>query len=367
MKGKKVAVGMSGGVDSSVTAAILKARGYDVTGVFIEAYNEPGCRTDQDKKDALQVALQLGIRFEILDVRREYKKKVVDYFFETYKRGATPNPDVVCNREVKFGLFYDWAMKNGFEMIATGHYARIAKSQYLQRAVDRTKDQSYFLWQVPADHLARVIFPLGEMTKAGVRAKAKKLRLPNAEKPDSMGVCMMGELNVYDFLEEHLGEQPGEVVMEGWVVGRHRGLWFHTVGQRGGFEVDKKALKKLGYQPEEMVPLYVIGKEKEKNWLIVGRKEQAYTSKFSITNFQLSINDQMINFQGLISKNCLFVRIRNLGELNEVRSLKIEKRKLKIQTKLALFGVAEGQAAVLYARLGEVGNEVVVAGGEIGV
>ena len=193
---KKIVVGMSGGVDSSVAAAILmeqaclRRQGHEVTGVYIEAYNEPGCRADEDKRDALKVATQLGISFEVLDLRKEYRESVVKYFYDEYKSGRTPNPDIVCNLEIKFGLFLDWALEQGYDKVATGHYARIVEKQgselnrqssepcfLLQSAVDAGKDQSYFLWRVTPDRLEHVLFPLGEMTKVQVRAKGKELGL----------------------------------------------------------------------------------------------------------------------------------------------------------------------------------------------
>ena len=215
MNVKKVALGLSGGVDSSVAAALLIELGYEVTGIYLECYNEPGCRTDQDKKDALQVALKLGIKFEVLDFRKEYKEKVVEYFYSEYKAGRTPNPDVMCNREIKFGIFYDWAMQKGFDYVATGHYCRITKDGplFLQRAKDESKDQSYFLWQIPSDHLSHIIFPLGEMLKSEVRTKAKELGLLTATKPDSMGICFIGDIDVHKLLKDRLGEEEGDVVM----------------------------------------------------------------------------------------------------------------------------------------------------------
>lgn len=364
MSGKKIAVGLSGGVDSSVATYLLKKQGYEVTGVFIEAYNEPGCRTDQDNKDALQVALKLGIPFKVIDVRTEYKRRVVDYFVETYQRGATPNPDVVCNREVKFGIFYEWAYKNGFDYVATGHYARMKRimgrgDKLIMRAKDLTKDQSYFLWQVRSEYLERVIWPLGEMKKSEVRQIARAQGFANADKPDSMGVCMMGELNLRQFLMDKLGEKPGEVIFRGEVVGQHSGLWFHTVGQRGGIEIDKKKLKKMGYKPEDMRPLYVIGKNIEKNELLVGEREEATRDEFRIMNFELRVTSEEIN--NLVREGKVYVRIRNLGELNQVSRLEKE----NIILGEAIFGVAEGQAAVLYWRNGAVGDEVVLGGGEI--
>lgn len=379
MDRQKVAVGMSGGVDSSVAAALLVEQGYDVTGVFIVAYNEPGCRTDQDRKDALAVATQLGIRFEILDLRKEYKEKVIHYFTEEYQAGRTPNPDIVCNREIKFGLFYAWAMESGFDYVATGHYARVTginpKSKisnskqecyFLQQPEDLSKDQTYFLWQVPADHLEHVLFPLGEMQKTAVRAKARALGLPTASKPDSMGVCMLGELDVRAWLRERLGEKEGQVLLQIQnpksktpntltdfpVVGSHRGLWFHTLGQRAGgdLRISNTELRRAGIEPTSKPPLYVVGKNAEKNELIVGRREACYTSELRITNTEL--RSPMSN---------LGVRIRNLGEIVRVKEWSMVDGRWLIQTDVPVFAPTPGQSAVFYDAQGRV-----VGGGIIG-
>ncbi len=375
MNGKKrVVIGLSGGVDSSVGAALLLEQGYEVSGVYLECYNEPGCRTDQDKADALKVALKLGIPFQVLDFRKEYKEKVVEYFYREYEAGRTPNPDVMCNREIKFGIFYDWAMSQGYDYVATGHYARIrAVTQqhgdtvtlFLQRARDESKDQSYFLWQIPQNHLGHILFPLGEMLKSEVRERAKKLGLLTANKPDSMGICFIGEVNVNNLLKERLGEKSGEVVIrqelgarnQELVVGKHRGLWFYTIGERGGWEmkinsqISNSQILKLGIQTNNLPPLYVIGKDKEKNQLVVGTREETMVYQFRIQ--ELGIRKEELGEK-------LWVRIRNLGELYEVKSLKLVNSRLEIETAEAVFGVAEGQSAVFYDEQG-----VLVGGGII--
>ncbi len=351
MTGKKVVIGLSGGVDSSVAAALLLEQGYSVTGVYLECYNEPGCRTDQDKKDALQVAMHLGIRFQTLDFRREYRDKVIEYFYAEYEAGRTPNPDIVCNREIKFGIFYDWALENNYDFVATGHYARITNQQtnkltnqlVLQRARDESKDQSYFLWQIPRDHLSHILFPLGEMLKSEVRAKAKKLGLASANKPDSMGICFIGEVNVNELLRKRLGEREGEVIYRGEVLGEHRGLWFYTIGSRGGWEmginspISNSQILKLGISTNNMPPLYVIGKDKERNQLIVGTREQTMTNTFRIDSSTTV---------GMTQR--LWVRIRNLGELVEVENVEGGKATLKEK----IFGVASGQTSVFYDKEG---------------
>lgn len=354
----KVFIGMSGGVDSSVTAALLKEQGYQVQGVFIEAYNEPGCRTDEDRRDALRVAKHLGIPFEVLDLKKEYEETVVKYFFEEYAAGRTPNPDILCNSEVKFGLFLRWAIEQGVDKVATGHYGRISREGLLQRARDLSKDQSYFLWQVEPEKLAKVLFPLGKLLKSKVREKARELKLPNAEKPDSMGVCMMGQLSVRELLRSKLGEKPGEVVWKDRVVGEHRGLWFATIGQRiGTSEIEYRTaeLKKMGVDTTRMPILYLVEKNVEKNQLIVGEREEVMQSEIRL--------DKVSHYGEWEGE--LYLRVRNLGILYPVAKIEGRGTGVEIVTEEPVFAPAAGQSAVLYRGGEKVGEEVVVGGGLI--
>src|SRR3990167_4435187 len=200
---KKVAVGLSGGVDSSVSAYLLKKQGYEVTGVYMQCWDSKadGCRAEEDRADAVKVASRIEIPFLTLDFRAEYKQKVIEYFYKSYEEGLTPNPDILCNKEIKFGLFMDWAIKEGFDFVATGHYARI-KNNTLMRGVDNTKDQSYFLYLLNKEQLKKIIFPLGEMRKIEVRKIAKKVGLQNFNKPDSMGICFIGEVDIKEQLKK---------------------------------------------------------------------------------------------------------------------------------------------------------------------
>lgn len=344
MNRKKVLVGMSGGVDSSVVATMLVEQGYEVHGVFVEAYNEPGCRTDQDKKDALQVALKLGIQFEILDLRKEYREKVVNYFLDEYRGGRTPNPDIICNRDIKFGLLYEYMVKKGYDYLATGHYAQITDDLLIKQPVDLSKDQTYFLWQVEQDKLNKILWPLGTLRKSEVRERAHSLRLHNADKPDSMGVCMIGELNVRDFLKEKLGTNPGSVMWKGELVGSHEGLWFYTIGARGGWKVNPKS------QSASMPPLYVVRKDSKLNILEVGEREECYASSLLVhsTRFMDPVPTE------------LWVRVRNLGELVSVKRLKVKGERAEIETSQPVFALAPGQSVVFYDKAG-----CVVGGGVI--
>lgn len=350
MNRKKVLVGMSGGVDSSVAAAMLMEQGYEVHGVFVEAYNEPGCRTDQDKKDALQVALRLAIPFEVMDVRREYKERVVKYFLDEYRGGRTPNPDIICNRDIKFGLLYEYMMKKGYDYLATGHYARISsvnpyirKSVYplLQQPVDLGKDQTYFLWQVSREKLGKILWLLGDVEKSWVRQKAHELGLPNADKPDSMGVCMIGELNVRDFLKEKLGTNPGSVMWKGEPVGSHEGLWFYTIGARGGWKVNPRS------QSASMPPLYVVRKDPKLNILEVGEREECYFDQLTVESLSLKVKDG----------EELWVRVRNLGEFTQVKEIVGN----KISLTEPIFALAPGQSAVFYDKAGYVVGGGIIA------
>lgn len=239
---KKVFVGMSGGVDSSVTAALLKEQGYAVTGVYMKNWSRdlPGftCPWKDDYQDAKRVAVQLGIDFKLYDFETEYRHKVVDYMVGEYQAGRTPNPDVMCNQEVKFKLFLEAALDDGADMIATGHYARI-KDGRLFAGLDKSKDQSYFLYRVTQAALKRSLMPIGELKKSEVRALAKKLGLATAEKKDSQGICFVGKVGIKEFLLNELGPQPhGPIVDQNdHEIGEHDGAIFYTIGQRHGLNV----------------------------------------------------------------------------------------------------------------------------------
>ena len=258
----KVYVGMSGGVDSSLAAALLVEQGYDVTGVYMKNWTEnlPGmqCPWADDLADAKRVAVQLGIDFKVFDFEKEYKHKVVDYMIEEYKLGRTPNPDIMCNQEVKFKLFLETALENGADMIATGHYAR-TKGSVLAMATDTNKDQTYFLYRVTGAALAKTLFPLGEFTKPIVRQMAKERGLFTATKKDSQGICFVGKVGIRDFLSQYVEQMPGKIIDKktNKVLGHHDGAIFYTLGQRHGLEVGGG------------LPYYVVGKSMAKNEVYV--------------------------------------------------------------------------------------------------
>ena len=260
----RVYVGMSGGVDSSVTAALLVEQGYEVTGVYMKNWTQdlPGmkCPWADDLADAKRVAVQLGIDFKVFDFEKEYKQNVVDYMIDEYKAGRTPNPDVMCNQEVKFKLFLDTALADGADMIATGHYARTENGKLL-RAKDENKDQTYFLYRVTAQALEKTLFPLGKYTKDEVRQLAKERNLYTATKKESMGICFVGKVGIRDFLSQFVETLPGPVIdtSTGTTVGSHDGAIFYTIGQRHGLDIGGG------------IPYYVVGKDIEKNEVYVSQ------------------------------------------------------------------------------------------------
>ena len=261
---------MSGGVDSSVAAALLVARGYDVTGAFMVNYDEIGPQGEScwaaDYQDALRVAAKLGIPLLRLDFVKEYRETVLDYMYDEYKAGRTPNPDVLCNKFVKFGSWLDKAKELGFDKLATGHYARIKQSKNsvkLMEAKDKNKDQTYFLHQLNQKQLKHILFPIGDYTKPEVRKMAKKFGLPNADKEESMGICFVGEVPMKDFLLKKIKPQKGKIILStGETIGEHDGLPFYTIGQRN-----------LGVKTKQNKPLYVVVKNFTKNELIVGYED----------------------------------------------------------------------------------------------
>lgn len=262
VKGKRIYVGLSGGVDSAVSAALLKEAGASVTGVFIKGWYPPGmpCTWAADRRDAMRIAARLGIPFVTLDASQEYKQGVIDYLLSEYKAGRTPNPDVMCNREVKFGAFYRYAKEKGADYIATGHYARTVDGALL-RGLDPEKDQSYFLWAVPNEAIARTLFPVGELHKDEVRRLAKRYDLPVASKRDSQGICFLGNISVEDFLLKEFGATPGPAVDEaGRKIGTHNGATLHTLGER------------IALTNAVPGPWYVVGKDMEKNVLVVSKE-----------------------------------------------------------------------------------------------
>jgi len=265
----RVVVGMSGGVDSSVTALLLKRQGFDVISMFMKNWDDTDengvCTAERDAEDVRRVCEQIGIPYYVVNFEREYYDKVFEYFLEEYRRGRTPNPDVMCNREIKFGEFLQKALTLGADYVAMGHYARVEETGgefRLLRGVDRNKDQSYFLHQLNQEQLSRAMFPIGHLTKPEVRKIAEEAGLHTARKKDSTGICFIGERNFKQFLRQYLPAQPGDMVdiVTGQIKGRHDGLMYYTLGQRQGLGIGGSGTGE---------PWFVADKDLERNILYV--------------------------------------------------------------------------------------------------
>jgi len=259
---KKVIVAFSGGVDSSTSSLLLKKQGFDVSAVFMRLVDSPYFRFAEER--AKELAESMGIPFSVLDLRRKFKKEVIDYFIGGYENGITPNPCVMCNREIKFGLFLDNALKMKADFIATGHYAVTRKKKdgvHIYQSVDPKKDQSYFLWRLGQKQLSKVLFPVGLQTKDATRSIAKKNRLASASFPESQEVCFVKEINA-DYLGKHIKKKKGDIAdTKGNILGEHEGVWFYTIGQRKGIGLSGG-------------PYWVIKKDIKKNRLVVSGREK---------------------------------------------------------------------------------------------
>ena len=270
MAGKRVIVGMSGGVDSSVAALLLKRQGYQVSGLFMKNWEDDDtaeyCSSREDLVDAVSVAEKIGMDIDVVNFSAEYKDRVFKDFLREYQAGRTPNPDVLCNAEIKFRAFLDHAIGLGADLIATGHYAQVRERDglfQLLKAEDGTKDQSYFLYRLDQSQLARTLFPLGALHKREVREIARREGLPNHDKKDSTGICFIGERPFREFLNRYLPGDPGEIrTAEGKLVGRHQGLMFYTIGQRQGLGIG-------GSRGGDGDPWYVTEKDMRRNRLVV--------------------------------------------------------------------------------------------------
>lgn len=331
----RVYVGMSGGVDSSLTASLLVEQGYEVTGVYMKNWSQdlPGmkCPWAEDLADAKRVAVQLGIDFKVFDFEREYKQNVVDYMVEEYKAGRTPNPDIMCNQEVKFKLFLEASLADGADMIATGHYARTHEGVLLM-AADENKDQTYFLYRVTQRALKKTLFPLGEYTKDRVREMARERGLWTATKKESMGVCFVGSVSMRDFLSEYVTTHPGSIIdkQTGNEVGRHDGAIYYTLGQRHGLDVGGG------------LPYYVVGKDIDKNEVYVSTNLNddamwQHTIRLHSVHF-ISGSEQVGSYQA---------RMRHRGQLVSA-ALRKNDDEYSLELDHTERAVTPGQSVVLY-------------------
>lgn len=337
---KKVFVGLSGGVDSSVAALRLKKAGYDVTGVFIKVWHPDFlvCDWERERLDAMRVAAILEIPFLTFDAEEAYKRDVADYMIAEYQAGRTPNPDVMCNKYVKFGAFLEFALANGADYVATGHYAQIKEtdgSLGLYRGVDTNKDQSYFLWTIKKEQLKHILFPIGDSQKDDIRKEAEKAGLPTAKKHDSQGICFLGKIDLKEFLSHYIQAKQGNVLdVEGNVIGTHDGALFLTLGQRHGFTLSSSGEK-------ERAPLYVVGKDMERNTITVAEEVSTVDSK----EVRLSAVNQITDFK---DEEGLCAQFRYRQKPFEITLESVAGGVAVIVPETQTENPSEGQSAVIY-------------------
>lgn len=354
---KKVYVGMSGGVDSSVSAYLLKQQGYDVTGVFIKVWqpNNTDCGWKDERRDAMRVAAVLDITFLTLDFSEQYKREVVDYMIEEYRRGRTPNPDVMCNRHVKFGSFLNYALSQKIDYVATGHYARNIFNTQTQKfemkeGADANKDQTYFLWTLTQNDLKHTLFPIGHLQKSEVRKIAQEAGLPVFDKKDSQGVCFIGHLDMKAFLKEYIQTSPGDVLdLSGNVIGKHEGAILYTIGERHGFSLDTKTT--------ENEPHFVISKDIARNTITVTTKTEnsnISTQRNSAKITETSFSQDISSYFG--KEVCARIRYRQEKQsciISKHTSNSTKSREESGEDFIVVFdtpqkGMAEGQSVVFY-------------------
>ena len=337
----KVVIGMSGGVDSSVAAYLLKQQGYEVIGIFMQNWedddNDGYCTIKQDSMDAIAVADVLGIDIEIVNFAKEYKERVFSYFLSEYQAGRTPNPDVLCNSEIKFKAFLEHAINLGAEFVATGHYVAKCMTDFgevLVRAVDNNKDQSYFLYRLNQHQISHSLFPLGQIIKPEVRKIAEKLNLPNANKKDSTGICFIGERPFREFLQKYMPTKTGKMVTpSGKILGEHQGLMFYTIGQRKGLGI--------GGDGE---PWFVAAKNLATNELIVVQGHQhPLLLKRTLRAEQLSFGQNTLPKEGRYS-----AKTRYRMQDADCELIYVNEQTIELHFDEAQWAITPGQSVVIY-------------------
>lgn len=345
----KVFVGMSGGVDSSVTAGLLVRAGHQVTGVYMKNWSQdlPGmrCPWADDLADAKRVAVRLGIDLKVYDFETDYKQKVVDYMLAEYQAGRTPNPDIMCNQEIKFKLFLEAALENGAEMIATGHYARKIERggrSYLGLAVDQKKDQTYFLYRVTSEALERTIFPLGELHKSEVRELAREMDLITAQKKDSQGICFVGQVGIEEFLREYIDLVPGKIIdrESGQMLGHHKGAILYTIGQRHGLDIGGG------------LPYFVVDKDMKNNYVYVSRN----INQAGLWTREIKLRDVFWTHEAPKEGRKYQLRLRHLAPLIEAK-IESDSETAVVKFDSDQKSIASGQSVVVYD------NEYCLGGG----
>ncbi len=371
-RNKKVYVGLSGGVDSAVSAHLLKKDGYDVTGVFIKTWQPDyiECTWKNDRLDAMRISAQLDIPFATLDLEKEYKENVIDYMLNEYAKNNTPNPDIMCNKYIKFDGFLEFAKENN-AIIATGHYSKI-KNNFLYIPKDLNKDQTYFLYQIKKENLKDIIFPLADLEKSEVKKIARKNNLHVVDKKESMGICMLGDISMKDFLIKELKPKSGDVCNEiGEIIGAHDGVILYTVGERHGFTITKKNnadsgfsnfLKNKKESKQASLPYFVYEKDLERNILYVTQNQNKILEKNNMNNkdgFVLKEVNIFVDLNVLDESKVYDCMTRYRGEKYKVKLSKVELVNKKdksnnksIQIKITPiknnFFAVSGQSSVVY-------------------
>jgi tRNA-specific 2-thiouridylase len=359
---KTVIVGMSGGVDSSVCAALLKEQGYNVIGLFMKNWEEEDengvCQASKEFADVVKVCEKLDIPYYSVEFVKEYRENVFSHFVEEYRNGYTPNPDILCNREIKFKVFFEKAMELGADYLATGHYCQRVDTEegtYLVKGLDNNKDQTYFLYTMKEEILKKVLFPLGHLQKSEVREIAKKYDLATKAKKDSTGICFIGERNFKNFLSQYIHIKPGEFqTLDGTVVGQHDGMAYYTIGQRKGLG--------LGGQGE---PWFVVDKNVEQNVVIVERGEEhpaLYASELWANELSFVEKDFLSKLKSSLPFECT-AKIRYRQKDQRCKIVSVEEDRLHVVFDEPQRGIALRQSIVLYQQLGE--HSVCLGGGMI--